>query len=404
MKLYQLRFRTVTLVLVIINLAISFVWWSINPPRSWGYDEFLINYSEGFVRRGFPGTILLATYEALGVPPLALLYALLITIILLITFLVFNQLRSLKLLGDIPFLLILANPTLILFATSQDTFLRKDWFITLGLLLHGAISMRIKLNTLKSRHYEIFLLLLIVYLILISLSHEVNIFFIPIHIFMILQNAKIFLIKNKSYKFICTLIASQIPILFLTIVFHGNPEMQSSMSESLPNALVPGIENHPAIKALGWSFQENLTYVALMLNFNTISFYVAIFICGPGLIFWHTLRHSLRLHKMILTYLLFLQILLLIFGWDWGRWISLISFCLIGLIPFALPEKKPKPIKHRFKLDREYRIKNIFVKLLLITILGYIQVPSFGPQQDYLLPFSNLIRIIYVIANNYGLI
>jgi hypothetical protein len=404
MTLYQLRFRTVTLVLVIINLAISFVWWSINPPRSWGYDEFLINYSEGFVRRGFPGTILLATYQALGVPPLILLYALLITIILLITFLVFNQLRSLKLLGDIPFLLILANPTLILFATSQDTFLRKDWFISLGLLLHGAISMRIKLNTLKSRHYEIFLLLLIVYLILISLSHEVNIFFIPIHIFMILQNAKIFLIKNKSYKFICTLIASQIPILLLTIVFHGNPEMQSSMSESLPNALVPGIENHPAIEALGWSFQENLTYVALMLNFNTISFYVAIFICGPGLIFWHTLRHSLRLHKMIFTYLLFLQILLLIFGWDWGRWISLISFCLIGLIPFALPEKEPKPIKHRFKLDREYKIKNIFVKLLLITILGYIQVPSFGPQQDYLLPFSNLIRIIYVIANNYGLI
>jgi len=404
MKLHQLRFRTIALVLIVMNLAISFVWWSENPPRSWGYDEFLINYSEGFVRRGFPGTILLATYQALGVPPMVLLYAMLMTIILLITFLVFNQLSSLKLLSDIPFLLILANPTLILFATSQDTFLRKDWFITLGLLLHGAISMRIKLNSLKSRCYEIFLLLLVVYLILISLSHEVNIFFIPIHIFMILQNAKILLNKNTSYKFISTLMASQIPILFLTILFHGSPEMQSSMSESLPNTLAPGIENHPAIEALGWSFQENFTYVVLMLNFNTILFYVGIFICGPGLIYWHTLRHSFGLHKKIFTYLLFLQILLLIFGWDWGRWISLISFCLIGLIPFASSENNPKPVKHRFKLGKKYKIKNVFIKLVIIAILGYVQVPSFGPQQNFFPPFSNLIRIIYVVANNHGLI
>ena len=404
MKIHQLRFRTIILALVIINLAISFVWWSVNPPRSWGYDEFLINYSEGFVRRGLPGTILLAAYQALGVPPMVLLYAVLMTIILLITFLVFNQLSNLKLLGDIPFLLILANPTLILFATSQDTFLRKDWFITLGLLLHGAISMKIKLNSLKSRYYEIFLLLLVVYLIVISLSHEVNIFFIPIHIFMILQNAKILLNKKKYYKFISTLIASQIPILLLTVLFHGSPEMQSSMSENLPNALAPGIENHPAIEALGWSFQKNLTYVALMLNFNTILFYVAIFICGPGLIYWHTLRHSFSLHKKIFTYLLFLQILLLIFGWDWGRWISLISFCLIGLIPFASDKKDLKPVKHRFKLGEKYNLKNIIIKLAVIAILGYIQVPSFGPQQNYLPPFSNLIRIIYVVANNFGLI
>jgi hypothetical protein len=392
------------LALVIINLAISFVSWSVSPPKSWGYDEFLINYSEGFVRRGFPGTILLATYQTLGIPPMVLLYTLLMITILLITFLVYSQLNSLRLLGDIPFLLILANPTLILFATSQDTFLRKDWFITLGLLLHGAISMRIKLNTLKSRQYEIFLVLLVVYLILISLSHEVNIFFIPIHIFMILQNAKILLNKNRSYKFITGLIVSQILILLLTILFHGSPQMQLGMSESLPNTLVPGIENHPALEALGWSFQENLTYVALMLNFDNITFYIGIFICGPGLIYWHTLKHSFSLHKKIFIYLFLLQILLLIFGWDWGRWISLISFCLIGLIPFALYDKGPKFAQHRFKIKKKNKVKNIVVKIVVIAILGCVQVPSFGPQQDYLPPFSNLIRIIYVVANNKGLI
>lgn len=58
--------------------------------KDWGYSEFLLNYSAGFIRRGLPGSVLNGIYKYLGLNPYLFLTFFLSLIILIITILFFT--------------------------------------------------------------------------------------------------------------------------------------------------------------------------------------------------------------------------------------------------------------------------------------------------------------------------
>jgi hypothetical protein len=394
------KIRVAALLVLVSVVSISFVWSSIYPPRSWGLSEYLINYSGGFVRRGLPGTILLEIYQNFNITPRVALHLILFPLIGMIIYLTFRLLMNVSFLTNVVFLIVLLNPSLVLFVTSQDTLLRKDWFISFGLLIHGYYSLLVAKEKISNRHNLTFLGGLGVYLVAVSLAHEVNILFIPLHIFMILKNKDNFAYRGIWPASILLIIISQIIILVFVLKFNGNSELQFFLAENLPIALFPGLENHPAIEALGWSYRQNLEYVIAMLNIKTVLFYSLFLFFGPGVIYWKILRHSYASIKYITAYIVILQLFLLTLGWDWGRWISLISFSLLSLTPFVSHKSDVSKSNKGVDWLKERNLlvkKEPFYALIMLGIVT-IQLPSFGPQESLYSSISNLIRIVIAIS------
>ena len=55
-----------------------------SAKQDWGYSEFLLNYSQGFIRRGLTGTVLIEIYEIFGLDPYLFLTVFLSVVLILI--------------------------------------------------------------------------------------------------------------------------------------------------------------------------------------------------------------------------------------------------------------------------------------------------------------------------------
>jgi hypothetical protein len=95
-----------------------------------------------------------------------------------------------------------------------------------------------------------------------------------------------------------------------------------------------------------------------------------------------------------------LQLFLLTLGWDWGRWISLISFSLLSLTPFVSHKSDVSKSNKGVDWLKERNLlvkKEPFYALIMLGIVT-IQLPSFGPQESLYSSISNLIRIVIAIS------
>jgi hypothetical protein len=131
-----------------------------------------------------------------------------------------------------------------------------------------------------------------------------------------------------------------------------------------------------------------LNLIAELLSFQTIVGYLFLTISGPFLIYLISFRRKTLVGNINPAYLLVIFFALLISGWDWGRWISLISFCIIAIIPFF--ENKPKDSEHKnLKLSFSNRsLVRRFMPVLILFCSITFSIPIGGPRPFYGFDFS----------------
>ena len=147
---------------------------------SWGFSEYLTNYSQGFTRRGFSGATLLFLNSKFGLDPYFLVIGMTTLAILMSLFLFARTLninpQTRKL---IPFLL--AIPTLFMAPLNDDTmFLRKDWLIFLYLIV-----LAVNMDSFISNGISLFAFTTKIFIAmnicgLLILTHEAAIIVLPI--------------------------------------------------------------------------------------------------------------------------------------------------------------------------------------------------------------------------------
>ena len=181
--------------------------------KDFAYNELFVNYSNGFVRRGLLGSILINIYQTFNIHPnvvIGFTFLTLYSLNILITLHLLKKYKNFSLI----YIFILLNPTLILFNIyDHSTIFLKDCFSIFTILLHSFIF---SLNN-KEKYLFFFKLILTPLLIISILIHELQIFFITIHFLItlrFLQKYSLNLKKIINYYFLLLL------IIFL-VIFLG---------------------------------------------------------------------------------------------------------------------------------------------------------------------------------------
>lgn len=318
-------------VCLILQLIMLFRAINGSALKDWGYSEFLLNYSAGFIRRGLPGSVLNGIYKYLGLNPYLFLTFFLSLIIFIITILFFYLLNSSRLNG-IQIFFIALNPILINSPFLSVIMFRKDWLIILGLIIHALFNRLISIGRLHSKQYLLFFTLYVLYSQIIILSHEIGILFIFAHIFLI--KSAIHNLEQNHKRTIKKLILLYIGTQFISFVFlavnHGTQNQIDKIVAGLPSEFKLG--NVSALNSIANDPSQQFTNIALGMFTNTFSliFFIIWFLIGP--VFLHLLfNHTTSINNRWYFGAIFPLLILFVLGNDWGRWIVLISFVVVIL-------------------------------------------------------------------------
>jgi hypothetical protein len=230
--------------------------------EGWWLSEFLINYQNGFVRRGLTGEILFFFARNFNINlELTIKIVCLISIVFVCAFFIKAFLKRGYSLYILPlcFFLggnIIANPI-------RKDFLFICFFISILWIYSKAnLSMSIKI------------IILNILAVFIILSHEVFAFFALPILFLLFFNQK----KEKGFLqsiiLSFTLLAPSVLAFLSTIYFHGNSETAQIIWDSwFPFINQETSQIGVSVKALGWSSSEAFKY-HFKLNFLYIDNYI----------------------------------------------------------------------------------------------------------------------------------
>jgi len=351
--------------------------------QDWGYSEFLLNYSEGFIRRGLSGTALIKIYEIFGLDPYLFLTVLLSIILISILIIFYYLLKSTKVKAS-TIIFLSANPLLLNAPFLSVTMFRKDWLIILGLMLHAYYARLILLEKITTTKYIVFLVFLVFYSQIVILTHEITILFVFIH-YVLLKNIihyfswpEVLLIR-KIYLLFIFIQAST--FIYLTMN-SGSPKQASEIAKSISSRFE--LPNINAIQSFGNSPSSAIYHVEDVMYFaKNLFIYSVWFYIGPYLIY-----KVLKIGKVrsLFVYLFSISPLLTLFflnGGDWGRWIVLLSFTLF-IILISNWEIVDISINEKRNLIRLFELfprnKSFFVVILFFCTSLLFRVPVGNPS------------------------
>jgi len=354
-----------------------------SAKRDWGYSEFLLNYSEGFIRRGLSGTVLIKIYEIFRLDPYLVLTLLLSTTLIFILIIYYYLLISIKVKAS-TIIFLSANPLLLNAPFLSVTMFRKDWLIILGLMLHAFIGRLLVLGKITSTKYVVFLIFTLAYSQVIIFTHEIVLLFIFIHYVLLknimghFSNSEAKLIRKVYLFFIFT---QTLTFAFL-VKNRGTPEQVLGIAKSISSRFELG--NMNAILAFGGTPSDIISQSGNLLNsFENLFLYSIWFYIGPYLIYKVLKLNNIR--TVFVNFLATLPILTLFFpiGGDWGRWLVLLSFTFFILlvsnrkIVEVSPDTKSDLISSfKFLLGS----KSFFIILLLLFTSLLYRAPVNNPS------------------------
>ena len=353
-----------------------------SAKQDWGYSEFLLNYSEGFIRRGLTGTVLIKIYKIFGLDPYLFLTVVLGIILFLILIIFYYLLKSAKV-KSTTIIFLSANPLLLNAPFLSVTMFRKDWLIILGLMLHAYYARLILLGKTSTTKYIVFLVFLVLYSQAVILTHEITILFLFIHLALLknvihyFSNSEVKLIRRIYLVFI---FLQSSTFIYLTIN-SGSPKQASEIAKSISSIIeLPNINpilsfgNSPSSAIYNG---DNIIYFAKNLLIYSVWFYV-----GPYLIY--KVLRSGNPRTLFLYFFPTLPILTLFFinGGDWGRWIVLLSFTIYILL-ISNWETVDVSLNEKFKLTRLFELfpidKSFFVVIFCFFVSLLFRVPVGNP-------------------------
>ena len=308
-----------------------------NIINFWTYNELHINYSAGFIPRGFIGTIMLKL-DALGFDK-RFFYSSLFYIFSIINFYLFLKILKLKINSLLIFIFFVFNPTFILFNFYDlGGYARLEIFGILSLLLHtyiGIIKNDKKYN--QFFYYRSYFFIIFPIIFINTLIHEVNFFLIPFHIILswiIIEEETS--IKDKIKFYLPYLIF--IPLIFY---FWFNPITaekalliynQIENKQNLNTSIIETI-GAPILTRTEFSYMVN-PITNLIKYFSIFIFYLV-----PILIIFNSIDRFTK-KKIFLNILVILPLFPLFYiGRDWGRWFHIIFFVFFCINIFLIKNK-----------------------------------------------------------------
>ena len=309
-----------------------------NIINFWTYNELHINYSAGFVPRGFIGTIMLKL-NSLGIEK-NFFYSSLFYTFSIINIYLFLKILKLKFKNILIFIFFVFNPSFILFSFYDlGGYARLEIFGIFAILLHTYISIIKNENqNQKLFYYKLFFLLIFPLLLINTLIHEVNFFLLPFHIilsWLIIKNETSVIDKIKFFS-------PYVIFLPLALFFWFNPissekvaiiydliKDKKNLSPSIMEAIGAPIANRN-------DFSEMINPISNLTKFFSIFLFYLI----PIIIVFNSINRF-TIKSFFLNLLVILPLFPLFYiGRDWGRWFHLILFVFFCINVYLIDNKE----------------------------------------------------------------
>lgn len=322
--------------LLIAAVTVVYGWHNARAANDWAIGEWLINYSDGFVRRGLPGEVILLLAHASSVPIVTVTFALQIVVLGVFFVTVYRLTRGVR--WSWPLLAILLSPaTLAFHVLDPPAGFRKEILLFAGfsVLVAALVSRRWK-------DWQIAALLVAVAEICV-LSHEPLVLYLP-YLF-----GAVFLAipEPRRAAAICSLPAVLAVATVLACARHpGTPAMAAAICSSVGGTL--SAQNHGVCGGAILYLSRSLDYAreetrAAMHHDHYARLYSitgALALLPYALLFRGRHRGvvtvgSTQRSRMILLLTAGLSALasslLFVVATDWGRWIYFHAVCLMLL-------------------------------------------------------------------------
>ena len=353
--------------------------------KSYAFNELLINYQAGFIRRGLLGEIFWHLNNIFEVKPL-IFFSYLFLILYLIQIYLFAKIFKIYENYYIIFLIIILSPALILFPIYEfNLYFIKDIFIKLSILFHALILIN-KNHRKDFNHYIKNLKFIIIPILsIVMLVHEYQVIFISIHILFSLT------LVNTKYeiKRILRIYSLLLIPLFLILFYIGNIEQYENLNLILKKFEITDIHAQLAggfYKALGGFYKWHFYYFGYK-DFVQLLFSLLISVGVFFVVFHFMIRKKILKfnNKYQENYLYFFipTILCFLLALDHGRNISLLSTHFVafyGLLKLDL---------NKLKITKNKIDKNFILKCFLIIFLFFYffmwkldQMAGFGGSEQ----------------------
>ena len=362
-KFYK-NYYLIILLYILVAFTSVYIFSLFKVINVWTYTESHINYSEGLVRRGLFGTIMIASNKYLNIP-IKYFFSTFFYLFTLINIFIFFALIKEYSKNFIIFTFFSLNPALILFSFYDlGGYARFEIMTITTVLLHAYFVKKFNQGLLNEKKYieklQFIILPLIVIIIFIS---DTMIFLIPYHV---LLSSNVFYKKNNLNKKIYLYSLLLIPT-YLIITHPLTLDLSKSIFNNLNNKnnldfwIFESIANNSIISRL----QIEGGY---MFTFENIIRYLSIFLIFllPIVIFFNYLNYKKNIHlKNNLLVILSIAPIFLLFpiARDWGRWMHIIIITL-----FAYYSQFPL-LKKTLNSNIKSNSKKIFLTIVTVIFL-----------------------------------
>ncbi len=339
--------KLVTILFLVVGSWLTFYAEPHSEKVNWNTTEWLINYSDGFVRRGFWGSLL----QNSGIPKSSVIHLLsavtfFITMgVITLCFGIFEKLKRLRNTLKNDFYFWILNPSLIGFYFLNSSTMRKDLLFVLCILIQ--LHSLIKANNLKSGVGKFLPIPLTAFIgIILALSHEGMTLFLwlPFSFFVsLIYLQKITKSSWKGFWLAFSALTPAVAISLISVYFNGDQQTAFSICESWKPILTEdcsrNYDNLSAISALGWDFKYGMSVPRNVILSPLIIVWLGLFVFwGAANLLLSSNLNKLKLENKFILYLMLLATSLpfYVVGEDFGRWFSLSSLTFI-LFNASLP-------------------------------------------------------------------
>jgi hypothetical protein len=394
-KIYRLSY-----LLIVICFTSIFIISLFKIINGWSFSQANLNYTAGFVKRGFFGTVMLFFENYFKISKTSFFSLFFIILTSLNIFLFFKIVKVIKSYWILLIYLIF-NPALLLFSFNDiGGYQRFDSISVLLILLHVFVIQKIHNKNLTLEIYKKFLFIFFLLIFVSILIHEIQIFSIPFHIIVTYH-----ILKNKSDKIISSFI-------FLSLIMFGIIIMTFfNADQEMMKIIINKVNNYTIFAdALGYAAGLNVSqnqfgsyiyeiktnlFKAYNLRINLFFILLTLIPIFSILYFFKSIKAipNLLISNNYFYLLAIVPFFSMFVIGDVGRWISLMAFVAFGLL-MTNNIVVPKIVNK----DNLNLISKIILLILIIFYCLFTRVPHCCDLQ------KNQINIYGGILNKFSVI
>ncbi len=341
----------------------------------WSYSQSFMSYSEGFIKRGMFGTLILIFENNFKITPRIFFSSFYVLFYTLNIFLFFSLIRKYS--QNLLILIFLAlSPTLIMFPFNDlGGYQRLDVLSITAILFHSLIVEKFYNKKISIHKYKKILFFLLFPFIFVSiLFHEIQLISLPFHFFLTFN-----VTENKFKETIKKYILFLLP-LFLILFVYPDENSLKNLSDNVKDRGIwmDAYLFHSKNIGIGHYLYEFKTNLLIAYNFKIHLFMILLAIMPFYFILYFLDKNKYLISILPINYFLMIFSVLPFLGGlligDFGRWVNIMSFVAFGyLVQYPL-KKKLKSFKI---LNKNYSklILNISLVSVIIFYIFFIRIP-----------------------------